>query len=234
MQPNDDDVFCSMKTPIQFTVFAGLSLCSALASAQIYTCVDAKGRKLTSDRSIPECFEREQKELNSNATVKRVVQPGLTEQEKRALVEKQKALDEEKIRAKENQEKIRAFVRRHPSRAKHDKERSEALGQIDQIIKAAEKRIESLVLQRKPIDAELEFYIKDPKKIPSTLKRQVDDHDNSVAVQKRIIVDQGEEKKRINARMDEELLRLTPLWAAAASPASQASPSRVAVGTEKK
>ena len=31
----------------------------------IYTCTDAKGRKLTSDRPIPECHDREQRVLKT-------------------------------------------------------------------------------------------------------------------------------------------------------------------------
>ena len=44
----------------------------AWAQAGIYTCVDAKGRRLTSDRPIVECLDREQKELTPNGNVKRI------------------------------------------------------------------------------------------------------------------------------------------------------------------
>ena len=36
----------------------------------IYTCVDAKGRRLTSDRPIMECIDREQNELSAGGTVR--------------------------------------------------------------------------------------------------------------------------------------------------------------------
>jgi Domain of unknown function (DUF4124) len=212
-----------MKTPVKLSLLAGLGVCSAMAWAQIYTCVDAKGRKLTSDRPIPECTEREQKELNSNATVKRIVKPAMTEQEKRALNEKQKAAEEEKFRIEEEKRKNSAFLSRYPNRARHDKERNEALNQIDQVMKAASKRLEGQAEQRKTIDAELEFYKKDPKKIPIALKRQIDTYDTNVLTQKRFIADQEEEKARINARFDEELERLKALWLAAA--ASSSNPS---------
>ena len=57
-----------------------LSCTPWMAAAQsIYTCVDSKGRRLTHDRPIPDCIDREQRELNSNGTVKRAIGPTLTE-----------------------------------------------------------------------------------------------------------------------------------------------------------
>ena len=58
---------------------------TAAQSAGIYTCVDAKGRKITSDRPIVDCIDREQVELNPSGTVRRKVGPSLTAQERAAL-----------------------------------------------------------------------------------------------------------------------------------------------------
>jgi Domain of unknown function (DUF4124) len=202
-----------MKLCVKATLAAALWCVSAAAAwAQIYTCVDAKGRKLTSDRPIAECADREQKELNSNATVKRTVKPVMTAEEQRAFDEKEKNEAEDKARLAEEKRKNRALLTRYPSRAAHDKERVETLAQVDDVIKAATKRIGELATQRTDINAELEFYKKDPSKMPLSLKRQIEDNDNSVAVQKRFVVDQEGEKKRINMRFDEELVRLKTLW----------------------
>ena len=58
----------------------------------IYTCVDKQGRKLTSDRPIPECIDREQRELSPTGTVRRVIGPTLTEHERAAReVERRKS-----------------------------------------------------------------------------------------------------------------------------------------------
>ena len=56
----------------------------------VYTCTDAKGRKLTADRPIAECTDREQKILNPSGTVKAKVGPSLTAQEKADLELKDK------------------------------------------------------------------------------------------------------------------------------------------------
>jgi hypothetical protein len=84
-------------------------------------------------------------------------------------------------------------------------------------------------VQRKEIDTEMEFYKKDPAKAPLSLKRQIDDHNNSVAVQKRFIADQEGEMKRINARFDEELVKLKTLWLLTGNPngvAATAAPKK--------
>ena len=48
------------------------------APGGIYTCIDAHGRRLTSDRPIPACIDREQRELNRDGTVRRIIPPTLT------------------------------------------------------------------------------------------------------------------------------------------------------------
>jgi Domain of unknown function (DUF4124) len=209
-----------MELSVKLSVGFGLWLSSALVWAQIYTCIDVKGRKLTSDRPIPECADREQKELNSSGTVKRTVKPVMTADEQRVFDEKEKQETEERLRANEEKRKDRALLVRYPTRAVHDKERADALAQVDDVMKAATKRIGELAVQRKDIDTELEFYKKNPTKIPQSLKRQIEDNDASVAVQKRFIADQESEKKRTNARFDDELVRLKTLWLLTASPAA--------------
>jgi len=98
----------------------------------------------------------------------------------------------------------------------HDQERATALGQIDEVIKASSKRTLELAEQRKAINTEFEFYVKDPSRAPVSLKRRLEDNESSVGVQKRFIAEQEQEKKRVNARFDEELVKLKELWTMAA------------------
>jgi hypothetical protein len=209
-------------------VFISALWATSAAWAQIYTCTDASGRKLTSDRPIAECLSKEQKELNPSGTVKRVVKPVLTAEEQRVADQKLKEEAEERARQEEERRKNRALLARYPSKAAHDKERADALAQVDEVIKAAQKRIGELATQRKKINEELEFYRKDPSKLPPALRRQLEDNERSVVVQRRFIGDQDEEKRRANARFDEELERLRKLWAQAGiagAPAAAASAS---------
>ena len=160
-----------------------LALLSAGASAQtIYNCVDAKGRSITADRPIPECTDRTQRELSSSGLVKRQLGPVLTAHEQAVQDEKDRQAAEIRAREAEEKRRDRALVQRYPARAVHDQERTAALLQIDEVIKASSKRQRELAEQRKTIASELEFYLKDPSKAPASLKRRLEDNDSSVAV----------------------------------------------------
>jgi uncharacterized phage-associated protein len=178
----------------------------------VYTCIDGKGRKLTSDRPIPECTDREQKVLNPSGTVKTKVGPTLTAQEKAEQEQRDRRDAEEKGRTAEEKRRDRALLMRYPTKAVHDQERDEALSQVTVVIKAASRRLDELIRQRKLLDDEMEFYKKDPTKAPAYLRRQVEESAQSQAVQKRFITEQESEIRRIKARFDDELVRLRQLW----------------------
>ncbi len=192
----------------------------SLASAQaqgIYTCTDSKGRRITSDRPIVECLDREQRQLGKTGIVRQVVPPSYTADERAKLEDKQRVENEIKARAAEEKRRERALLIRYPNQAVHDKERVEALAQIDEVIAAVNKRELALKQQRKEVEAELEFYQADPSKAPFWLRRKLEDSDKQMAVQKRFLEEQAQEKLRINQRFDEELLKLRQLWTPTAS-----------------
>lgn len=198
---------------------------SAPDGSGVYTCVDAKGRKLTSDRPIMDCLDREQKILNPSGTVRAKVGPSLTAQERAELEYKERREAEEKSKQAEEKRRERALLTRYPNKNVHDQERQEALNQIQAVIHAAKTRVEELTKQRTAIDEEMEFYKKDPSKAPAYVRRQSEENTNSLQVQRRFIADQEAEIKRLNARFDDELVRLRQLWTVAAptAPASAAS-----------
>ena len=186
----------------------------------VYTCIDAKGRKLTADRPIPECTDREQKVLNPSGTVKAKVGPNLTAQEKADLEQKERRETEERNRTADEKRRDRALLTRYPSRAVHDQERIEAMAQIKVVIQAAKNRLDELTKQRVTIDDEMEFYKKDPSKAPAYVRRQLEENVQSQAVQRRFIQEQEAEIRRVNVRFDDELVRLRQLWTSGTSSSS--------------
>jgi hypothetical protein len=194
----------------------------------IFTCVDAKGRRLTADRPIAECLDREQKELNASGTLKRKIGPTLTAEERAAEEEKARVAAEERNRQLEEKKRDRALLTRYPNRATHDAEREKALASVDDAIVAARKGVVELIEQRRRQNVELEFYKRDPAKIPATLRRQVEETEQHIAAQQRFIDNQDSEKKRVNARFDEELVILRQLWAQRALPGVAAAPASAA------
>jgi hypothetical protein len=208
------------RTTVGCLLFGGLL---AQATGQsIYTCVDAKGRRLTADRPIAECTDREQTELNPTGTVKRKIGPQLTAQERAAEEEKARVAMEERKRLAEEKKRDRALLTRYPDNATHDKERGAAMALVDEVIAMAHRRTAELAAERQRLDAELEFFGRDMSKVPAKLKRQIEENSASMQAQQRFVAGQEEEKRRVAARFDEELVKLKQLWA-------QQGPSTAAV-----
>jgi hypothetical protein len=188
------------------------------ASGSIYTCVDRNGRRLTADRPIPECLDREQRELSPSGTTRRQIGPSLTEIERAAQEAQRRKDEEERARVVEERRRERVLVARYPDKAAHDVERAAAIQVVDDVTATAEKRIVELKAERKKLDVEMEFYKKDPNKAPMTLRRKIGEIDESVAEQQRFIAGQEQEKRRVHARFDAELAQLRKLWDAQRTP----------------
>ena len=178
----------------------------------IYTCTDANGRKLRSDRPIPACNDREQTVLNPSGTVRAKIGPSLSVLQRAELEERQKEEAAERARQLDDKRRDRAMLARYPSRESHDKERAEAQARIDAVVLEAEKRTMALHEERKKNDGELEFYQGDASKAPPALRRQIEYVTQGLQAQRRFIQSQENERQRINARFDEELVRLKELW----------------------
>lgn len=179
---------------------------------EIYTCIDAKGRKLTSDRKIPECIDREQQILNPSGTVKARVGPNLTAQEHNEIEAKARAVQQERTRLDEEKKRDRALLIRYPNEALHQKGRAESLSQVMLVKQAAVQRVKELVAERGKLLDEMAFYTKDPNKAPAKLRQQLEAVTQALAAQSRFLTDKDNEMARTNARFDEELARLQPLW----------------------
>ena len=190
-----------------------------VASQSIYTCVDAKGNRLTSDRLIAECLDREQRELNPSGTVRRKVPPGLTDQQRADQEERVRQAELERIRRGEEVRREQALLERYPDQAAHDRVRAASLLQIENTIKTAKKQVELLLSQRQPLDAEMEFFNGNQARMPAALKSKLEDNNAGLAFHRRLIAAQETERTRLNVKFDEELNRLRPLWQASASTA---------------
>jgi hypothetical protein len=191
----------------------------------IFTCVDSKGRRITADRPIADCIDREQAEISPNGKVVRKIGPSLTADERLAEDEKARKLAEERSRQLDEKRRDRALLARYPDRTVHENERAAALATADGVIASAAKRSAELAVERKKLDTELEFFKGDMSKAPPHLRRQIQENEDQLAAQKRFIANQEVEKRRINARYDEELVRLKALWAQRELPSASAVPT---------
>lgn len=208
---------------------AGLAL-GALAPAwaqqgktaqEVYTCIDRQGRRITSDRPIAECVDREQRVLDHTGTERRRIGPTLTAHERAAQEAQRRKEAEERARFLEERRRERVLLARYPDEAAHQAEREAAIDQVEEVIVVAHKRIQALKAERRRIDVELEFYRGDPAKAPAKLQRQIAENDQALAEQQRFLVAQDLEKRRIHQRFDAELAQLRQLWAAQRAAATQ-------------
>ncbi len=205
--------------PALFVVRAlALVWCSmGLAQAAIFTCVDAQGRRITSDRPIAACMDREQRELSPSGSVRRVIPPEPTAEERAALDAKRKADAERDARLNEEKRRERALLSRYPNEAAHQRERVKALESVDAVEAAVHKRIEELVKLRAGLDDEMAFYAKDPAKAPPLLQRKLKDNKSLMDAQQTALKQQTAERQRVSERFDVELEQLRKLWAQAAT-----------------
>lgn len=186
--------------------------------SSIYSCIDASGRRITADRPIPECADREQRVLSPSGMVRERLGPVLSDQERSAREAQRRKEAEENARVAEERRRERALMARYPNQAAHDAERTAALEQVDQLTAVAEKRMVELQVQRKKFDTEMEFYARDPNKAPMHLRRAVAENDDAMAEQQRFVAGQAQEKRNVHQRFDVELAQLRKLWATRAAP----------------
>lgn len=194
-------------------------------SGGIYTCVDRNGRRLTADRPIAECLDREQRELGPSGIVRRQIGPSLTEQERAAQEAQRRKEAEARARELEERRRERALTARYPDKATHDVESAAAIQLVDDVTATAEKRLVELAQQRKAFDVEMEFYKKDPNKAPMALRRKIAENEDSIAEQQRFIAGQDQEKRRVHQRFDVELAQLRKLWDAQRMPLPGTTPA---------
>lgn len=215
----------ALATLLATTVLAGAqpALAQQKAASTIYTCTTSSGQKLTSDRPIPECNDREQRVLNSDGSVRSVREPSFTSEERAARDEAENRRNQERITKQEAIRRDRNLLARFPNEAAHTKARAAALGVVQDSIKRSEQRVADLQKERKPLADEAEFYT--GKSLPLKLKQQLESVDVSIEAQRSIAANQKVEVQRITDLYDGELAHLKKLWAGAEPGSIGAPPS---------
>jgi hypothetical protein len=199
----------------------------AAAAGTIFTCVDDKGRQLRRDRYIHECSDREQRVLNKDGSMREVLPPTYTAEERTEQDAERKKRDEERAAQADAVRRDRNLKARFPNEAAHQRARETALGAVHQAMKASEQRLRDLAEERKPLLNEAEFY--KGKKMPPRLKQQLDANDATTLAQREAMQNQEAEVARINRIFDQELEHLRKLWGGAlpgtVSVATRSTPS---------
>ncbi len=187
---------------------------SADSGRAIYTCTAPDGRKLTSDRPIADCSAREQRVLNADGSLRTILPPFLSPEERAAKEANDRKAAAARAAQADAVRRDRNLMQRFPNEAAHKRARVEALDDVNKSMKVSEQRLKDLAAERKPLVEESQFYAGKP--MPSKLKQQLDANDASSEAQQQLIENQKAELVRINGHFDRELARLRKLWNGAA------------------
>ncbi len=179
----------------------------------IYTCVDERGRRLTSDRPIADCHNRDQRVLNRDGSVRTVIAPQLTADERAEAEARDKRAAELRASQTDAYRRDRNLIVRYPDEAAHGRARESALDSVRVARTFTERRLQELARERTPLTNEAEFY--KGKKLPTKLKQALDANDAAAEAQHDALATQEIELERINKLYDAERERLRRLWAGA-------------------
>jgi hypothetical protein len=207
-------------------VAALLLVAAGGAQAGIFACIDPAGRRITSDRLIPACDTVEQRELNPDGSLRRLIPPKLSPEERAAQEERERREAAARAAQQDAKKRDRNLVQRFPDEAAHNKARAKALDDVRGAVQVSEKRLAALALERKPLLDEAEFYVGKP--LPIKLRQQLDANDAATDAQRVLIQNQQSELGRINALFDAELAHLRKLWGGAAFGSLGATPDPAA------
>lgn len=180
------------------------------SAREVYTCTDAKGQRRVSERPIVECLDREQRVLNRDGSLNRIVQPTLTPDERAEREAAERKAEEERAALADAVRRDRNLKARFPNEAAHNRARQGSLEPVRLAMRASEQRIKELEAERKPLAQEAEFYRGRP--MPARLKQQMEANETSIAAQRELIQTQEAELVRINRIYDQELDHLRKLW----------------------
>ena len=185
----------------------------AAAPGGIYTCVTADGRRLTADRSIGECRNREQRILNRDGSLREVIPPTLTAEEAAEAEARARRAAAERAAGADARRRDSNLLARYPDEASHQRARAAAADTVRAAIRTTDLRLRDLTAERRPLTSEAEFYVGKP--LPAKLRGQLDANDAAVEAQRSAALNQQAELDRINRLYDAELDRLRRLWAGA-------------------
>lgn len=200
--------------------WAALLGCPLAAQAQskppsIYSCVDSEGRRLSSDRPIPECLSQAQRLHNRDGSVRGEVPPYRSPDEQARLDRLRQQAEREQAAREEAARRDRSLLARFPNEVAHAEARALLLAPVLRQIEEAEARLDRL-------KAEAQTLTPAPARPASAAAMSAQQRERLAAnagareAQRLVLADRLAERDRLNQRQDEELARLRRLWAGAA------------------
>jgi hypothetical protein len=200
---------------------AALAAAPAACWSQLYVCTTAGGRTLTGDMPPPECQNVQVRELNRDGSVKRIIEPPLTPEQKRRRELEERQRHEREMQAQEQLRKDRALLETYATEEEIESSRDRTLASRQTLIDRANEQLKQFKVDHKHLEDESEFYVK--RQMPDKLKRALDANAELQTQQLRAIADIRADMRRINERYDAELQRFRELVMRGATPVQRKS-----------
>jgi orotate phosphoribosyltransferase len=182
-------------------------------SAGIYSCIDANGKRLTSDRPIPECASGTSAcSIPTARSVRscRRCPPPMNAQRSRRASRKRRSPVPCSAEASAATATCCSVFRARPRTTRRARRRWKTRCKA---LRISEARLAALEKERKPLLDESEFYV--GKQMPLKLRQQIDGNDAATEAQRDLLQNQKAELVRVNELYDLELERLRKLWSGA-------------------
>ena len=180
---------------------------------QIYSCEDAQGRTISSDRPIQDCARRELRVLNRDGSLREVIPPPMTreqrKQSERAELERRDAL----ARSRARQARDRSLLITFEDERSLETMRRRQLADIDTEIRVATARILQLDRELKTAQADAARQQKEHagRPLPFAFQQRITDAANAILAEDSLIRDRQNERERLNERFDADAARLREL-----------------------
>ena len=179
--------------------------------SRIYTCKDASGKTITSDRPLPECQGREGRVLSKTGTTVQTIEAPLTDEQRAARdAEEEKKKEAAVVRA-EQLRRDKALLSTYQNLDDLESKRQRALLQVEREMRESEKRMGVLEKVEQENKQEQEFYKR--KQMPVELKRRVDENEGALRAEKLLLASKKGEIVQVNQKFDDDKKRYTELTA---------------------
>ncbi|MGS0743380.1 hypothetical protein ACVBEF_16380 [Glaciimonas sp. GG7] len=177
--------------------------------SQIFSCKDAAGRTITSDRPMPECGDRVIRELSNSGVLRREIAVPLTAEEKRQLHLKEESQRMATAASDAQRQQDRALLARYRSEDEIASSRRYSISLSQGMVKHDLESILEEEKQLKMVQSETALY--QNKKIPPNLQAALNDALDTLENSKKNMHDHERDTADINAKFDATLLRYREL-----------------------
>ena len=195
------------------------------AHAQLFVCTTSAGKTITADRPPVECPDRPIRELRSDGSIRRTIEPPLTAEQRAERDAEAKRQIEEAERQRGQMRRDLSLLETYGSESEIEATRNRALGDRQVLIERAVKRMDELKHERKRLDDESEFYVK--RDLPEKLRRALAANNELVISQQKIIADTRADMARVNERYDAESKRFRELVSSGAQPVQRVADKKI-------